>query len=314
MIGNLGKIPFCLTGFLFLAACGVTQNDPPRDEPLQRTMDVAKQGVFYNRLKQAEINYLKSYQFALTRDDQNDIENAGYNLAVVQLDMNNKQKAYETVQAVRNELYIRDEKNSPQLDLVEAAILYRLHRQDEALRLLQNAVQTSQDDIRERAYFFIGLIANDQNNISLLVKASQKLDQLILKDKNARKEDSWKADQGELHALLNYRNGKYDDAITTSRFVEVSRRQQIEYRAMVRALVIQAMAYESKGDRIQAANLYIRAGKSARFLKEYTDAKNYLYKAVALQADQITNNLASHELSTVRQEEFKIKENSLDNN
>lgn len=311
MIKRYGKFPYSLTAFLWLTACGVSQKEPPKDDPLQRTMDVAKQGVFYNRLQQAEIDYKKAYQYALTRDDERDIENVGYNLAVVQLDMNKLQTTYTTIQAVRNELYLRNAMSSPQLDLVEAAVLYRLHRENEALRLLQNAVQTSQEDIQERAYFFMGLIAKDQNNMALLSESVQRLDQIFLNNKHAKKEESWKADQGELHAWLAYKNGKYDEAITTAQFVETSRRQQIEYRGMVRALVIQAMSDQAKGNLQQAAQLYIRAGKSARFLKEYTDAKRYLSQAIALHADQITLNLASRELTIVTQEALKNQKTDL---
>lgn len=301
------KLSYGFTLFLLLSACGVSQNEPPKDDPLERTMNVAKQGVYYNRLKQAEINYKKSYQYALTRDDRDDIKNAGYNLAVVQLDMNQLQQAYDTIRKVHNDLYIRNDDNSPELDLVEAAILYRLHRENDALRLLQNAEKTNQDDIQERAYFFMGLIAKDQNNLSLLVENSQKLDQIFKNNKKAYKEESWKADQGELHAWLAYKNGKYDEAITTAQYVEVNRRQQIEYRAMVRALVIQAMANRAKGNAKQAANLLLRAGKSSALLKDYSDAKSYLSQVMNLHSDELTYNLASQELVSIVQIELKEK-------
>lgn len=312
MIKRYSKhLAVCLPLLLGLTACGATQKDPPKDEPLGRTMDVAGQAVFYDRLQQAETNYKKAYQFALTRDDNHDIENAGYNLAIVQLDSNKLQEASKTVQAVRNELFIRNQATSTELDLVEAAILYRLHRGTEALKLLQNALQSPYEDVKERSYFFSGLIANDENNLQLLADYSQKLDQLLAQSKK-KDEDSWKADQGELHALLSLKQGKYEDAITIAKYVEVSRREQIEYRAMVRALVIQALAQQAHGHRGEAAQLFFRAGKSAALLKDYNNAKQYLNQVVSMRADEITYNLAIETLSSIKQDEIKNKKLSED--
>lgn len=301
----------CFPVMFGLVACGVIPKDLPKDDPLDRTMDVAGQAVFYSRLQQAEVDYKKSYQYALTRDDPVDIENAGYNLAVVQLDMNKLQMALNTIYAVRNQLYVRDQNSSDQLDLVEAAVLYRLHRNDAASRLLRGALQSPDEDIKERAYFFAGLIASDANDLQGLSADSQQMDQLLLKSRK-KDEESWKADQGELHALLALKRGQNDEAIDTARYVEVSRRQQVEYRAMVRALAVQALANQAKGNSVQAARLFFRAGKSSALLKEYTDARKYLNQALALHGSKVTDDLTTQELLTVTREETKNRQNLKD--
>lgn len=307
MRGYYTKFSFCLPLLIGLAACGNPQKDPPKDDPLGRTMDVAGQAVFYDRLQQAEINYKKSYQYALTRDDNTDIENAGYNLAIVQLDLGKLQTALSTVHMVRNDLYIRKLNSSTQLDLVEAAILYRLHRGNEALNLLQNALHSPHEDVKERAYFFSGLIANDNGNLQLLSDSVQKLDQLLAKSKKID-EDSWKADQGELHALLAFKKGNYNEALTTARYVEVSRREQIEYRAMIRALIIQALVNQAQGHSLEAAQLFLRAGKSAALLKDYENARQYLNQVQSLHADELTYRSASQALSALTDEIKKNKQ------
>lgn len=293
---------------LGVAACGGDQQpDPVRDDPFNRTMDVADEAVFYDRLQQAEISYKKSFDYAITSDDALNIDDAGYNLAIIQLALNDVQSASKTVDQTNKELQIRGQQNSPQLDLVQAAILYRMNRYSEAAQAAQSAEKSTHEDIQERAYFLSALIANDQGNIEGIRQSSQKLDQLLSQGKD-KVEDSWKADQQELHALLSYKQGQYAQAMTDATAAQDLRRQQVEYRAMVRTLALQGQISEGTKNYVAAAQFYVRAGKSALLLKDYTEAKKYLDRAASLHADSITYQLASDALLDLNKQTKKTSE------
>lgn len=293
-----------------MAACGGTeQPEPTRDNPFDRTMDVADEAVYYDQLQQAEINYKKSFDYALTSDDVANIDDAGYNLAVIQLGLNNIQTALQTVVQTNNELHIRGQENSPQLDLVRAAIIYRMNRFTEAAQAAQMAEKSKHEDIQERSYFLSALIANDQGNINTLGQYVQKLDHLLVNGKPKKEEEkSWKADQQELHALLFYKQGQYPQAMTAAKIAQDIRREQVEYRAMVRTLALQAQISEAMKDFVSAAQFYVRAGKSALLLKDYTDAKKYLDRATSLHADRVTYQLASDALLDLTKKTKKTSE------
>lgn len=293
-----------------MAACGGgAEPEPTRDDPFNRTMDVADEAVFYDQLQQAEINYQKSFNYALTSDDAANIDDAGYNLAIIQLGLNNTQEALKTVVQTSNELHIRGQDNSPQLDLVKAAILYRINHFTEAAQAAQMAEKSQYEDIQERAYFLSALIANDQGNINAVTEYSQKLDQLLANGKpKPEEEKSWKADQQELHALLAYKQGQYAQAMIAAKAAQDIRREQVEYRAMVRTLALQGKISEAMKDFVPAAQFYVRAGKSALLLKDYVEAKKYLDRAVMLHADSLTYQLASNALLDLNKQTKKTSE------
>lgn len=286
------------------AACGSIPKDPPKDDPFGRTMDVANEAVFYGRLQQAQTSYQKSFDYAITRDDVQDIDDAGYNLAVVQLGLGNTDGATDTINRTRNELSIRGQQNSPQLDLVTAGILYRVKRLSEAASAAQKAAISEHEDIQERAYFLSGLIADMQGNLAQLQAFSRQLDQLV--SKGSHEDDNvFKADQDELHALLAYKQGQYAQAITDAVSVETLRREQIDYRSMARALVIEAQANQAMGKSLDAARLYVRAGQTAALLKEYDDASRWLGVALSLHGGQVTDQLANAQLTQIAKEKSK---------
>ncbi|MDI2113413.1 hypothetical protein [Commensalibacter nepenthis] len=291
-----------------LAACGGGQEpDPVRDDPFDRTMNVADEAVFYDRLQQAETSYQKSFDYAITSDDAANINDAGYNLAIIQLGLNNVQDALKTVAKTSNELKIRRQENSPQLELISAAIFYRMNRFLDAALAAKQAEKSKDEDIQERAYFLSALIANDENNLNEVAQYSQKLDQLLSQSK-AKIEESWKADQKELHALLAYKQGEFDQAMTNAKEAQDIRRNQVEYRAMVRTLALQGLISEGEKNFISAAQFYVRAGKSALLLKDYAEAKKYLDRAAGLHADQLTYQLASDALIDLGKKTKKTSE------
>ncbi|CAI3932132.1 hypothetical protein [Commensalibacter papalotli (ex Botero et al. 2024)] len=295
---------------LGMAGCGGTEPpEPTRDDPFDRTMDVADEAVYYDQLQQAEINYKKSFDYALTSDDVANIDDAGYNLATIQLGLNNTQDALQTVVLTNNELRIRGQENSSQLDLVRAAILYRMNRLTEAAQAALMAEKSKHEDIQERSYFLSALIVNDQGDINALGQYVQKLDQLLINGKPKKEEEkSWKADQQELHALLSYKQGQYPQAMTAAKTAQDIRREQVEYRAMVRTLALQGQISEAMKDFVAAAQFYVRAGKSALLLKDYPDAKKYLDRATSLHADPITYQLASDALLVLTKKTKKTSE------
>lgn len=293
-----------------LVACGGgSQKDLPLDDPLERTMDVGKEAVYYHRLQQAETQYKLAFDYALRRNDASEIDDAGYNLAVVQLGLDQLSKTQATIQQTRNELYVRNQANSYQLDLVEAGLFFRQNQLSRSATLAMNAQQSDQEDIQERAYFLSGLIADRMRNTDQLQIYLQKLDDLIQKSKHDTS-DTWKADQAELQARLAFQSGQFAQTLVNADKAENIRRNEIEYRSMARVIALKAQAEQALGNNRAAAAYYLQAGQSAALLKDKYQARLWLNQAMSPSADQITYNLAFSQLKKLEHEDKKSKSNA----
>ncbi|EFG85094.1 hypothetical protein GXY_05726, partial [Novacetimonas hansenii ATCC 23769] len=117
---------------LVLAGCGGGGKvAAPTDGILSQDMETGRDAVDLGRLSVAEGQYRAAGVRALARDDVAAIGDAGYNLAVVQLDENRPQDALTTIASTRAALSVRGaQSDDTGLDLVQAGALYRLDRFD----------------------------------------------------------------------------------------------------------------------------------------------------------------------------------------
>lgn len=75
------------------------------------------------------------------------------------------------------------------------------------------------------------------------------------------------------------------------------RQDGLDYRGMARALAVAALAAERTGDRELAADLYLRAGRSAAAQSDADTARPWLERALALTGDDATRQAAEAALA-----------------
>ncbi|PYD62268.1 hypothetical protein CFR73_01110 [Novacetimonas maltaceti] len=247
---------------LLLAGCGGSGKVPaPTDSTLSQDMDTGRDAVDLGRLSVAEGQYRAAGVRALARDDVTAIGDAGYNLAVVQLDENRAQDALSTVASTRAALSVRGaQSDDTGLDLVQAGALYRLGRLDEAAGSASSAARSSDPAIVEKAQLLSGVIADARGDRTTLDSVATYFAQLP-----KTSAWSWLADAQEIVARRLLVDGgdaqtAYQDAMQA-----VSARQtHVEYRDMARGLSVAARAAGQAGNASQASDLYMRASQSAQ--------------------------------------------------
>ncbi|CUW46786.1 hypothetical protein [Novacetimonas hansenii] len=247
---------------LVLAGCGGGGKvAAPTDGILSQDMETGRDAVDLGRLSVAEGQYRAAGVRALARDDVAAIGDAGYNLAVVQLDENRPQDALTTIASTRAALSVRGaQSDDTGLDLVQAGALYRLDRFDEAANSATSAVRASDPAIVEKAQLLSGIIADARGDRATLDKVAAYFTQL---PKTAAW--SWLADAQEITARRLLADGgnaqtAYQDAMQAV----AARQTHVEYRDMARGLSVAARAAGQAGNASQAAALYLRASQSAQ--------------------------------------------------
>ncbi len=319
-----------------LSGCGgATRDETVQDQDTAWTqaMDAGREALAIERYSVAEREYQEAARLALRRDDPSAIDDAAYNLAVTQLAAGEAAQALITVQQARETLKMRAGQSasvpggipgssasvspakSPTtgttsggtasgpdaggLDLVASAALYRLGRLDEAAPLAGQASLSGQTDIALRGSFIAGLIAAGRND-SMTLNAS------IRKLATVRPPQSavLRGDLAELKALASL-NTDPAAAMTLAASSVDLRRETGDYRAMARALSVEAQAARAAGQGAKASALLAQAAQSlgARGGGNGTDplANRYMSDAqlsVPLQPFDIKD--VSHDSTTTR--------------
>jgi len=262
---------------LLLADCGGSAPDtgaPPTDEMLQRQTHTGKLAFELERNEEAAAQYRTALSRAQARDDPDAIGDTGYNLAVAELRANAPDKALADARATRIELERRGSKTFPALLLAEATALYRTGAAAEADRAARR-IQLSEDaDAIARATFLRGLIADDKADEAGLATASDAL--------TTATTPPFEADSAELSARLALRRGDPTRAREQAAHAAGLRQATLDYRGLVRALAIEGVAVERAGDKIAAADLFLRAGRSAAAQGDKTSARDWLRRAMSL--------------------------------
>ncbi|MCE2576940.1 hypothetical protein LDL36_00130 [Komagataeibacter sp. FNDCR1] len=247
---------------LLLAGCGGgSKVQAPTDSTLSQDMDTGRDAVDLDRLSVAEGQYRAAGVRALARDDVTAIGDAGYNLAVVQLDENKAQDALSTVASTRAALSVRGaQSDDTGLDLVQAGALYRLGRFDEAASAVALAARASDPAIVEKAQLLSGIIADARGDRTTLDSAGTYFAQLP-----RTSAWSWLADAQEIAARrLLVEGGDAQTAYQDAMQAVSARQTHVEYRDMARGLSVAARAAGQAGNASQAADLYMRASQSAQ--------------------------------------------------
>lgn len=264
-----------------LGACsfpGPVDYEPAVDDRLERTNRVARVAFQQGYYARAFSLYQQALDIAYQRDEVNAVVDAQYNAAVCLVRLDRVDEAGDLVERAKTEL-VRSGSSVPvELSLLEAAILYRQSRYDQAWsitkRIELNAPNTQ---AANRAQFLQGLIAADQGDASGVRTAIANLG----KPTDAR----LSADRLELAGHLALLEQRYPAAVDAFREAARLRSTTFDYRGTVRALEMAGEASEKAGDIAQASVHYLRAGRSALHQGTNERARELLTKSLTL-ADQ----------------------------
>ena len=271
---------------LLVAACGGSAPDtaPPTDQTLQREMHAGRLAYELERDEEAVARFRAALARAQERDDLAAIADDGYNLAVAELRDNTPDRALADARATRMELERRGAKPFPALQLAEATALYRTGAMTESDRMAQ-AIQHSEDaEAAARATFLRGLIADDRGDLSGLATAVDAL--------SAAETPPFEADAAELAARLALRRGNAVLAQKEAARAAELRQTTLDYRGLARALAVEGAAAEGAGDKA-AADLFLRAGRSAAMQGDKNSARVWLGRAIFLGTGQPVGRAAS---------------------
>ena len=240
---------------LVLAACSSSPQPPPVDETLSGFGHAGDIAIGLEKPKQAAEQYRLALGRARERDDAAAIADAGFNLATAQLRDNQPTAALATAQQIRAELARRGRTDAG-LDLVTATGLFRAGRLEEADRWAGRLNGTT--PVANRARFLRGLIADERGDRAALAGAE-----------TAMTAEADAGDRAELQARF-----RRDPALALA--AADLRRNALDYRGMARAL---ALAAKFTPDQARAADLYLRAGRSAAAQRDTEQARAWLLQA-----------------------------------
>jgi hypothetical protein len=278
---------------LLVAGCGGSAPDgsPPTDETLQRETQAGRLAFELERDEEAVTQFRAALARAQERDDRDAIADNGYNLAVAELHANTPDRALVDARATRMELERRSAKPFPALQLAEATALYRIGAVTEADRIAQTVQHSEDAKAAARATFLRGLIADERDDLPGLATAAGALD--------AAETPPFEADAAELAARLALRRG--DTALARQQAARAAELRQttLDYRGLARALALEGAAAERAGDNAAAADLFLRAGRSAADQNDKEPAKRWLRQAIALSRDPALTQAARSTLTAV---------------
>jgi hypothetical protein len=283
--------------FLVLVGCAGETKDTgpttPVDETLQRESRAGRLAYDLEHPEEAVTKYQAALTRAQARDDLEAIGNLGYNLAIAQLNVNAPDRALSVARTTRTELERRGVEPFPGLLLVEATALYRTGDLAEADGMAARAAAGNDAEAAARAVFLRGLIADDRGDEAGLAAAAGKLSTATV--------PALQADAAELAARLALRRDDLAGARQQAARAEALRRDTLDYRGLARALALGGEAAKRGGDPALAADLFLRAGRSAAAQRDAAIAKPWLKEAVALATDPAVGKEAKDLLKQLQQ-------------
>lgn len=276
---------------VLLSACsgGKEPPKPPEDQTLVRHEQAGKIAYDLDRPDEAVGQFQAALTQAQARDDLQAIADLSFNLAVAQLRANRPQDALTTTQQARAELVRRGSQPFPTLLLAEATALYRLGQRDRADGVAAEVEGMGDPDAAAGASFLRGLIAAEADDEAGLQTAVNKL--------SGASAPLRVADRLELAARLQLRQEAFAQANAAAMQAASIRQEGLDYRGMARALSVAALAAERAEDRELAADLYLRAGRSAAAQADAGTARPWLERALKLTGDEATRQAAESALA-----------------
>ena len=277
---------------VLLCACSSGDTEParpPEDQALVRHEQAGKIAYDLDRPDEAVAQFEAALTQAQARDDLQAIADLSFNLAVAQLRANRPRDALTTTQRARAELVRRGSQPFPALLLAEATALYRLEQRDQADAIAAEVEGAGDADAAAGASFLRGLIADEAGDEPGLRAAAGRLSGVTAPLRVA--------DRLELQARLGVRQNDFAHARATATQAADIRQEGLDYRGMARALAVAALATERAGERELAADLYLRAGRSAAAQSDAGTARPWLERALSLTDDDATEQAAEAALA-----------------
>ncbi len=262
---------------LAVAACSSSdegQPEPPADQTLARHQRAGDVAASLDRPDEAVAQYQAALKQAEARDDLAEIGNLSFSLAVAQLRANRPEDALATATRARAEIERRGGSPVPALALAEATAHYRTGNAAKADQMAAELERVRAGDVAGGASFLRGMIADERNDEAGLRAAVNRL--------AGQATPIRRADRRELEARLALRQDDPGGARTAALEAADIRQEILDYRGMARALSLAGIAAERAGDTEGAADLYLRAGRSAAAQSDPATARPWLNQALRL--------------------------------
>ena len=271
---------FCaifLVGGVGCSSAPTEQSRSGVDEEFERTNRAARMAFDNGRLQQAVGLYNQALERAYVLDDLNAIVDAQYNLAVCLIGLNSYVEALERVNQSKAELARTNQSIPADILLLEATIVYRMGKLDDAWQLTDKILldpSRLSEAVQSKTHFLRGLIAGERDDINQLRNEIASL--------GTPSTVGLRADREELVGRLAMAESNWNEAIEAFDSTAEFRRDDFDYSEMVNALALAAWVCEQAGKLSEASKRYLRAGRSAARQGENRDALNWLNRAEKL--------------------------------
>ena len=262
---------------LVFGGCGTSapvQKGPAIDEDLERFNRAAQQAFDNGRLQQAVSFYQKALDRAYIRDDFRAVLDAQYNMAMCLINLQSYAEAFEVIQQAKTEMAIAGQSLAADFLLLEATVLHLREDSDAAWKITEQilaATPQASSIVQSKTHFLRGLIASKQGDTDKLREAIVSIGQPNL--------PQLRADRHELLGHLAMAEQHWDEAINAFEAATEARREDRDYRGMVKALALAGKASEKAGHADEASIRYLRAGRSAALQGQFDHALNWLNRA-----------------------------------
>jgi len=243
------------------------------DDQLENTRRTARAAFDGRRYRQAAGLYQDTLNLALARDDLDAIIDARYNLAIALLNNGEYARALEVITQARAELQRAGQRPGMDLLLVDATLLYRNERLDDAWVVTDSLLSLSppvSEEVAQSTWFLRGLMAQQRADGEALVESIQQL--------TGARQPLARADYQELVGYQQMAERDYDAALGSFDRASDLRSTTGDYRGMVRSLAMAGEASAAAGNNRRAADFFLRAGRSAA-LGGDRQARDYLRRA-----------------------------------
>jgi predicted small lipoprotein YifL len=269
--------PLALLSLLALAACGgggPVDTGPPPDIKLDQANKAGTQALSMDLPSLAVRQYKVALSRAYERDDAGAIGDVAYNLALAQMKAGDPKAAIATAREARAELARRRAAVPPELILVQSAASYRTGDLGAAASAAQEVIDSGakDPDAVRRAWFIRGLVAADRSDAAGLAQAIAAL-------MPPTKQADLEADRQELQGRAALLAGDSGGALSLLEQSASNRQQALDYRGMARALSLAGDAALRSGRAADAADLFLRAGRSALLQGDTATATPLLKRA-----------------------------------
>ena len=289
----LAMASITLLWLLTVWGCGspkVAAQKPGYDENLARLNRSALIAYDNGQLEQAANLYRQALNRAYLRDDHEAIIDARYNLAVCMLGMQSYDRALDWVRLAKSDLARSRQGISADILLLEATILFRAGKPDEAWQVTDRILaesEKSSETVKNKTHYLRGLISDQRGEPAELGRELN----AISKSSDPRIQ----ADRQELTGRLAMAEGRWDAAVEAFDDAVRLRREKLDYAAMAQALALGADASHRAGNHLAAAARYFRAGRSAGQQGNDQDATRWLRSALR-SADQAGDEAFEQEI------------------